>query len=252
MHFTNFGRRQFLTLAAGSLILRGQKSPSKEFEVASIKPSAPQPAGQMDMGMSIDKNIFRATGMTLKFLIEQAYDVRDFQVTGGPSWINSEQYDVNAKIEGEATPEQMRPMMQALLADRCKLQVHKDKKEMACYALMIGKSGSKLKTPEVDAEGKHKNGRMSMARGRFDGDGLPVTAIAHAVEQVLGRAVVDKTGLNGLYDFTLQWTPDEAHTDGEGASLFTALQEQLGLKLESTRAPVEILIVDRVERPTEN
>ena len=96
--------------------------PSKEFEVASIRPSAPQPAGQMSMGMSIDKGMLRATGMTAKFLIEQAYDVRDFQVTGGPSWLNSQQYDVNAKIEGEATNEQLRVMMQALLAERFQLQ----------------------------------------------------------------------------------------------------------------------------------
>jgi uncharacterized protein (TIGR03435 family) len=218
----------------------------KEFEVASIRPSAPQPAGQMSMGMSIDKGMLRATGMTAKFLIEQAYDVRDFQVTGGPSWLNSQQYDVNAKIEGEATNEQLRVMMQALLAERFQLQVHREKKEMPCYALVVAKGGSKLKAPEG------KNGRMSMARGRFDGEGLSVDAIAHAVEQVLGRAVIDQTGLKGTFDFKLEWTPDEARTESEGSSLFTALQEQLGLKLESTRGPVEILVVDRIVKASEN
>lgn len=224
----------------------------KEFEVASIHPSPPQDPGHMSIGMSIDKGLMRASGMTAKFLIEQAYDVRDFQVTGGPSWIGSQQYDINAKIDGDPTDEQMRTMMQSLLADRFQLQVHRDKKEMPCYALVVAKGGSKLKAPEPDAEGKHKDGNMSMSRGSFNGQGLPVKAIAHAVEQVLGRAVIDRTGLTGKFDFKLEWTPDEARTDGEGASIFTALQEQLGLKLESTRAPVDIVVVDRLEKPTEN
>jgi uncharacterized protein (TIGR03435 family) len=240
-----------LTLIAACTVALWGQTP-KEFEVASVRPSAPQPAGQTSMGMSMDKGMLRATGMTAKFLIEQAYDVRDFQVTGGPSWLGSQQYDVNAKIEGEPTKEQLRGMMQSLLADRFHLQVHREKKEMPCYALVVAKGGSKLKAPEPDAEGKHKSGRMSMARGRVDGDGLPVEAIAHAVEQVLGRAVIDKTGLTGDFDFKLEWTPDEARTDGEGSSLFTALQEQLGLKLESTKGPVEMLMVDRIEKASEN
>ena len=112
---------------------------------------------------------------------------------------------------------------------------------------MVAKGGSKLKAPEG------KNGRMSMARGRFDGEGLSVDAIAHAVEQVLGRAVIDQTGLKGTFDFKLAWTPDEARTESEGSSLFTALQEQLGLKLESNcRGPVEILVVDRIVKASEN
>jgi len=237
-------------IAACAATLWGQAP--KEFEVASVRPTAPQPAGQMSMGMSIDKGMLRATGMTAKFLIEQAYDVRGFQVTGGPSWMDSEQYDVNAKIEGEATNEQIRIMMRSLLADRFKLQLHREKKEMACYALVVAKGGSKLKAPEEDADGKHKSGRMSMARGRFDGDALPVEAIAHALEQVLGRAVIDRTGLTGTFDFKLEWTPDEARTESGGSSLFTAVQEQLGLKLESTRGPVEILVVDRIEKASEN
>jgi len=223
----------------------------KEFEVASIHPTPPQPPGTMSIGMSIDKGMMRATGMTLKFLIEEAYDVRDFQVIGGPSWIGSLQYDINAKVDGEPTDEQMRTMIQSLLADRFKLQVHRDKKEMPCYALVVGKAGSKLKAPEMDAEGKPK-GSMSMSRGSFTGQGMPVKAIAHAVEQVLGRAVIDKTGLTGTFDFKLDWTPDEARTDGEGSSIFTALQEQLGLRLENTRGMVDIVIVDRLEKATEN
>jgi len=239
-----------ILVAVLAVALWGQQA--KEFEVASVRPTAPQPPGQMSMGMSIDKGMLRATGMTAKFLIEQAYDVRDFQVLGGPSWMGSEQYDVNAKIEGEATNEQLRIMMQSLLRDRFQLQVPRDKKEMACYALVVAKGGSKLKVPEADSEGKHKSGRMSMARGRFDGDALPVDAIAHALEQVLGRAVIDRTGLTGAFDFKLEWTPDEARTESAGSSLFTALQEQLGLKLESTRGPVEILVVDRIEKASEN
>lgn len=224
----------------------------KEFEVASIHPSPPQEPGHMSIGMSIDKGLLRASGMTVKFLIEQAYDVRDFQVVGGPSWIGSQQYDINAKIDGNPTDEQMRVMMQSLLADRFKLQVHRDTKEMPCYALVVAKGGSKLKALEMDAEGKPKNGGMSMSRGSFTGQGLPVKAIAHAVEQVLGRAVIDRTGLTGNFDFKLEWTPDEARTDGEGASIFTALQEQLGLRLENTRGQVGIVVVDHLEKPTEN
>jgi uncharacterized protein (TIGR03435 family) len=218
----------------------------KEFEVASIHPTPPQEPGHMSIGMSIDKGMLRASGMTLKFLIEQAYDVRDFQVIGGPSWIGSLQYDINAKIDGDPTNEQMQAMMQSLLADRFKLQVHREKKEMPCYALVVGKSGSKLTKAEKEG------GNMSMSRGSFTGQGLPVKAIAHAVEQVLGRAVIDKTGLTGNFDFKLEWTPDEARTDGEGASIFTALQEQLGLRLENTRGLVDTVMVDRLEKATEN
>jgi uncharacterized protein (TIGR03435 family) len=218
----------------------------KEFEVASIHPSPPQEPGHMSIGMSIDKGLMRATGMTLKFLIEQAYDVRDFQVIGGPSWIGSLQYDINAKVDGEPTNEQMRTMIQSLLADRFKLQMHREKKEMPCYALVVGKAGSKL------TQSQKEDGGMSMSRGSFTGQGLGVEAIAHAVEQVLGRAVIDKTGLKGKFDFKLEWTPDEARTDGEGSSIFTALQEQLGLKLENTRGMVDIVVVDRLEKATEN
>ena len=250
MYFTNFGRRHFLTLAAGSLVLKGQ---SKEFEVASIKPSAPAPMGEVRMNMQITPGgRLVAEGMSAKFLIQYAYDVRDFQVTGGPSWMGALQWDINAKAESASTPDQTRMQMQALLAERFKLQFHRETKEMSTYALVVAKGGSKLKVSEVDGSDKNKGGRMSMGRGQFGGNGLPVGSIARALGQVLDHSVIDQTGLEGNYDFELKWKPEQAPPEDPGPSVFTALQEQLGLKLESTKGQVEMLIVDRIEKPADN
>jgi uncharacterized protein (TIGR03435 family) len=210
---------------------------------------------------------YTATGVTLKLLIGQAYDVREFQISGGPSWIGSDRYDINAKAEGlpdRVRPDVMRPLLRNLVEDRFKLKTHTESKEMPVYALVIGKSGSKLKASEGEP-----GPSLRMGRGQLTGKKIAMAMLAQQLSQQLGRTVIDKTGLTGDFDFVLEWTPEPGQgggafggpppppealpqADSSGPTLFTAVQEQLGLRLESQKGPVPILIIDSVEKPTEN
>lgn len=203
-----------------------------------------------------------AKNVTVRFLIQQAYGVRDFQISGGPGWIGSERYDINAKAEGATTPEQLKPLIQALLKDRFKMEMHRDTKELPMYALVVGKNGPKLQ----ESAGGGKGAMTRMGRGMINGQQMAMTMLATQLSQQLGRSVTDKTGLKGQYDIKLEWTPDEsqgpgpkegggeaaAPIDSSGPSIFTALQDQLGLKLEGQKGPVEIIVIDRIEKATEN
>jgi len=260
---------------------------SASFEVASIKPNH---SGERRFFVSWQPGRFNATGMTLKFLITLAYDVKDFQVLGGPGWVNSERYDIDAKEpdsiaqELDKLPrEQRQPladsMLQSLLADRFQLKLTRGTKDMPAYALVVAKSGSKLQEAKpVDTQpeapsgpGGHPHGpMMRMGRGEINGQGVELSFLASVLSQQLGRTVLDKTGLTGNYDLALKWTPEQGEgmmmggpgggpppdgappVDASGPSIFTALQEQLGLKLEATKAPAEVLTIDHVERPSEN
>jgi uncharacterized protein (TIGR03435 family) len=268
--------------------LAQMRSPS--FEIASIKPNR---SGDLRMMISSQPGRYTVTGVTTKLLLEQAYDVKDFQISGGPNWVNSDRYDVDAKAEDSVVTElqklplnqreeQQRAMIQSLLAERFKLEVSHTTKELPVYALVVAKTGPKLheaKTGDTYPNGiKGPDGRpvggagmMRMGPGQLIGQGLPMASLAELLSQQLGRTVMDKTGLKGNYDFTLQWTPDQRPAampvgpvggssgadavpppDSSGPSIFTALQEQLGLKLESTKGPVDIIVIDHIERPSEN
>lgn len=262
-------RRQMLTIAAGAVVLKGQ-----EFEAASIKPSAPAAMGNIRVGMQMmPGGRISMSGVTVKLLIQQGYGVRDFQIVGGPPWLGSERYDITAKPEAAATQDQVKVMIQALLKDRFQLQFHRETKELPTYALVVAKGGPKLKAAEVSAGGGEGGGRgggrgqmRMMGRGHFDAQGVPVSALATFLSNALGRSVIDKTGLQGDYDLKLDWTPDEAQggpmrvaggdsaapADNNGVSIFTALQDQLGLKMESTKGPVEILVIEKAEKASEN
>jgi uncharacterized protein (TIGR03435 family) len=254
--------------AAGAVVMKGQ--PAQEFEVASIKPSAPMAMGMMRVGVQMAPGgRLTTTGTSARFLIQQAYGVRDFQIVGGPAWLGSERYDITAKAAGPATPDQVKQMIQALLADRFKFQFHRETKELPTFALVVAKGGSKLKKAEVgDDGGEKKGGMMRMGRGMLDSQGIAMSGLANQLAQILGRSVIDKTELQGSYDIKLQWTPEEgeggmmaqaaqamhpeAVPDASGPTLMMALQDQLGLKLEATKGPVEIITVDRIEKPSEN
>jgi uncharacterized protein (TIGR03435 family) len=246
------------------LLALGGAVAQQTFEVASIKPNAAsdnrimigiQPGGR-----------FTATGITVKHLIREAFNVRDFQISGGPGWIGSERYDVNAKAEGAADripPEQLRPMLRALLEERFQLKVHEETREMPVYALVVAKNG-----PKLTASTSERGPMIRMGRGQLDVKKAPMTMLAQQLSQQLGRNVIDQTDLRGDYDFLLQWTPEPGQgggpfggppapdalpaADTSGPTLFTALQEQLGLRLESQRGSVPIIIIDRIEKPTEN
>lgn len=255
------------------------------FEVASIKPN--KSAIRMTRFFFTPDGL-SATNVTLEALIQMSYRVQDFQISGGPKWANSEHYDIEAKVDSSAVEElkklsfeQRRLMVQSLLADRFKLALHSETKELPVYALVIGKSGLKLqeaKPGDTYPNGIHGPdghaggaGLMHMQRGQLTAQALPMEELTQLLSQQLGRTVLDKTGLTGKYDFTLKWTPEEIHApmskgpegggqgpdspsqpDSSGPSIFTAIQEQLGLKLESQKGPVEVLVIDRAETPSEN
>jgi uncharacterized protein (TIGR03435 family) len=199
-------------------------------------------------------------------LITFAYDLHARQITAEPSWLDSDKYDILAEPEAEGSPnrKQLAATIQKLLADRYKLSFHRDKKELSVYAIVVGKTGPKLSKSESDPNGLpsllFRGLGVLPVRNATIGDFATVMQAA-----VLDRPVADQTGLTGKYDFMLTWTPDETQFAGLGArvppptdkadappDLFTAVQQQLGLKLEPTKAPVDVLAIDRVEKPSEN
>jgi bla regulator protein blaR1 len=245
----------------GSAIACAQTQP--KFEVASIKPSNSadhrlrfdiQPGGRVT-----------AANFTLKRLIQQAYGIKDFQITGGPGWIGSDPFDITAKAEVSTTNyEQIKLMLQLLLAERFRLAMRHDTREMAVYALLVNKNGPKFK--EATQSGP---GMTILRRGRLIAKSTDMPTLADDLSNFLGRVVVDHTALSGSYDVKLEWQPDENQVamfqsmgvpegfgapppDGHLPSIFAALQEQLGLKLESQKGPVEMFTIEGVERPSEN
>jgi len=254
------------------------------YEVASIKPNK---SGDNMVRMMIRPDGLSATGATLDMLIQNAYGVRYFQISGSPSWFKSERYDIEAKMDGSVVEElrklsddqretETRRMLQALLADRFQLKLHSDTKQLAVYALVPAKNGPKLQAAKAGDtypngfKGPDGGGGAGMifmegSGGPVTGQGVPIADLVRLLSQQLGRTVLDKTGLTGKYDFTLKWTPDENQgppgppgadnappPDSSGPSIFTAVQEQLGLKLESQKGAVKILVVDHGEKPSEN
>jgi uncharacterized protein (TIGR03435 family) len=233
------------------------QSPAPAFEVASIKIS-PQFMNWSGF-RSPGAGRFEASHATLRAMAAYAYDVRDFYVSGGPGWAGTDRFEIEAKAEDNATPAQMRLLLRALLEERFKLTVHRETKEATVYQLVAVKGGPKLQ------EGRGDGFISFGGRGEVSGHGATTKDLAGYLQTLLGQPVLDKTGLAGKYDFKLTWTPDETQTGRPGAgtaaggaanesgpAIFTALQEQLGLKLESAKAPVEMLVIDRAEKPSEN
>ena len=274
-------------------------APIPPFEVVSIKPNH---SGDLMTRVDAPKGRFIATSITAKMLIAWAYagislPLQDNQLSGGPSWINSERYDIDAKLDDSEVeplqklpPEQrilqIRLRVQSLLADRFKLRVRDETKELPVYALVIAKNGPRLQ--EAKPGDTYPNG-IKDPDGRAHGDLVSVVPIEAGQLKLIGQAipiktlvymlmglhlldgtVLDQTGLKGTYDIALQWTPDQSQaafkgpeggkpgtdkappTESTGPSIFTAIQEQLGLKLESTKAPVDVVVIDHIERPAEN
>jgi bla regulator protein blaR1 len=192
----------------------------------------------------------------LSDLITYAYDIKDYELFGEPHWANIDRYDISANAADGAplTRDAARPMMRALLEDRFHLKVHTEMKEMPVYALVVAKGGPKFKE---SAPGTER--RLFLQSERR---GLVMTVTSGDMAQLAGqfskrnnvdRPVVDKTGLTGMYDYKLEWGDDTATSaDGGAMSIFTALQEQLGLKMEPTKTPVQVLILDHAEKPSEN
>jgi uncharacterized protein (TIGR03435 family) len=247
-----------LSLAPG---IYGQESPAT-FDVASVKPSG----GLGGLTRYLPNGGIQFTGVTFKVLVEIAYGIRPFQVIGGPGWIDIDGFDIDARppmdSANPADPatlsrEQRKvgERLRSLLADRFGLTIHRESREQPLYILVAANRGPKLKE---SAEGKNF---VRTGRGSITGQSVDLRMLVLNLSNVLDRQVIDKTGLTGSYDFELKWAPDIGSSgpggplppsDTHGPSLFTALSDQLGLKLESTKGPVPVWVIDGVQKPSLN
>lgn len=228
----------FVCLAAS---LQAAQSPA--FEAASIRPSSP--IGGVS-SMHLTPGRISMENVSLKKMLLNAYaipDDREYMIAG-PDWLGSLHFDVVATFDSGAGETQVRAMLQQMLTDRFRLAAHKESRQMPLYSLAVAKGGSKIHAVE-DGQGKTSGGP-----GHFVASKTTIQHFADLLAKQLGAPVTNATGLEGVYDFTLDWS---AADNGDGPSIFTALQEQLGLKLESTKGPLEVVIVDHMEKtPTEN
>ena len=234
-----------LSIAMASLMLAQAK-----FEVASIKPTTTQGSFTINFPPG---DRFSGKNLTIQNLLRIAYGVKDYQISGGPGWINSAGFDIEARADasaGEVPREQVLKMIQSLLTDRFLLSLHRETQQFPIYNLVVGKTGIRMQTADSGAEpDRTLKMRQLIARK------TSMTNLASLLEFDLKRPVRDETGLKGEFAFTLEWAQGLGESDAgqsSGPSLFTAVQEQLGLKLESARGPVEVLVIDHLEKPSEN
>jgi uncharacterized protein (TIGR03435 family) len=274
-----------------------------QFEVASIKVHPP-PFTQITI--TNQNGRFLATGFSLRMLVGRGYGVPELRVFGGPAWVESERYDIEAKAPAGGGPQSLPPMIKALLEERFQLKAHKETRDLPVYELVVARGGSKLKLsedqnptppapppPGGDARGRGDAlrggptglrgtpppvgqcqpgpvppGFFGGGRGCLQGSAIPLTTLTNSLQNQLGRPVIDKTGLTGRFDIKLEWMPGGEQAPGpfgpnpdapppppadlSGPSIFTALQEQLGLRLESTKGAVEVVVIDSAEKPSEN
>jgi uncharacterized protein (TIGR03435 family) len=263
IHQLGLGRKTVLALAgamavAGPVAIGIMAQSQPAFEAASIKPSRPETPERLRF---MPGGGITGGNVNLKWLMQMAYRIKDFQVSGGPGWIGSEGYDVIAKATGNPTQDQTRLMVRTLLAERFKLSFHREMRELPVYSLVVAKSGPKLQ--EVKREAGPGDGGFGWGPGRIDGKLVSMQAFAELLSTVLKRIVIDRTGIQGNFDFNFLYTPEgyqpreagnpnEGRPDPNGPSMFTAIQEQLGLKLEPGKAPVEIFVIDHAEKASEN
>jgi uncharacterized protein (TIGR03435 family) len=231
---------------------RGQAPAKLEFEVATVKPSQ---SGEGGAAIRIlpGGQTYLLTNITLKNMIFVAYDVTPDRVSGGPNWTDSGRFDVEGKTDHATNRPERMQLLQALLADRFKLVLRRQSKEVPVYALIVDKSGSKLR----ENTDKGLSQMSPIARGQINFHNIPMQVLTgQFLTGASGRPVADETGLKGSYDFDLKYTPDQqggaAPSDPPFPDLFTALREQLGLRLESQKGPVDFLIIDHAERPSDN
>jgi uncharacterized protein (TIGR03435 family) len=279
-----------------TLVFAQPKPATPTFEVASVKAAPPANGNMIRVRMGGDAGRLDYNNVTLRDCVRMAYRVKDYQITG-PDWLTAERYDLVAKLPVGASRDQVPEMMQALLAERFKLSLHRETKDLPVYALVVGKGGLKIKPAEDDATPPGPppgpgasfgpfgagRGRVEVGLGSLDIKHMAIATFADLLSRQMDRPVVDMTELKGNYDIKLKFTPEPgmmqrglfgavmpppggapqggapppSPADGVSTaaapSIFTAVQEQLGLKLEGRKAPIEILVIDHAEKvPTEN
>jgi uncharacterized protein (TIGR03435 family) len=243
------------------------------FDVAAIHIHLPEPHEHSSIWSSPNDGEFRTANVTLKLLLQFAFTLPEAQILGGPNWVNSTRFDINAKsnsavdaqmhgLTNDVASLQKQRMIQALLADRFRLAAHLETRELPTYALVAARGGPTFLQSKADGTSINAGNGKIKVEGGID----TVELLAEQLATQVGRPVVDKTGITGKYQLSLNWTPDEpaasplngsagstpAPPYDSGPSIFTALQEQLGLKLEPQKGPVQVLVIDHVELPTEN
>jgi uncharacterized protein (TIGR03435 family) len=232
-----------LTLClSGMLTLQTAVQP--KFEVASIKPGDPN---SPHTGADSDNDRLTLTNVTLKRCIMTAYRIGPNQIVGGPNWLDSDRYVIAAKAEQAAHDDVMMLMLQSLLAERFKLVLHRETQVGEAYAMEVAKGGAKMEKAETNGDSTNS------FRGRLEAKGTTMARLAEVLSRQMDLPVVDQTKLEGAFNFTLKWQPENngaaAETVDALPSIFTALQEQLGLRLRATKAPIEMLVIVRAEHP---
>jgi uncharacterized protein (TIGR03435 family) len=222
------------------------------FEAASIKPNTSL-SGHSSSHITNGEVFMR--NVSLKGCIQMAYHIAEGRLAG-PDWLSTTSFDIVAKPPAGSPKDQYREMMQALLADRFKLAIHHESKMLPAFALLVGKNGPRMQPGE--AGGPH----VDVENNKMTARGMTMANLAETLSRHLDRPVVDKTGLNGFFDLQLEWSPEEKPADEKsaaaaplppGPTIFTAVQQQLGLKLEAQKLPIDVIVVDHMERvPTEN
>jgi uncharacterized protein (TIGR03435 family) len=261
-----------ITCACGQQGATAPASPvAPAFDVAAIHRHIPEPHEHNSITSSPFDGHFKAENISAIMLIHWAYEIPEMRILGAPTWAGSTYFNIDAKadpsideqlhhLSSDAGRKQKEQMVQALLADRFKLAMHPETRELPIYALVVAKGGPKLGIAQQDGT------TVNHGRDHIEVQGSnSVALIAEELSKDVGRPVVDKTGISGRYDIKLHWTPDDSPTpkpngadgdsaaaDSAGPSIFTAIQEQLGLKLESQKGPVQVLVIDHIEMPSEN
>jgi uncharacterized protein (TIGR03435 family) len=243
-----------------------------EFEVISVKPDK----GGRGSGARFQADGLIVVGMSVHDMLVEAFHVFDDQVVNEPAWVKTEPWDIDAKVGGDDVAalqklsfDQRAGMFQQIVLERFGLKMHHETRELPVYALVVAKGGAKMAAakpfPNPPAVAKNGPGRLTMTgRGKLEAEGTAMPYVATMLENEVHRKVVDRTGLAGAWDFKLTWTPDQPGNEGAGSaalpaapdesapSIFTAVQEQLGLKLEASKGPVDVIVVDRIQRPEAN
>jgi uncharacterized protein (TIGR03435 family) len=245
-------------------VLFAQVATAPAFEVASVKRNN-STAGRSEFNVTPDG--VTITNYRLRYLIPNVYNIAFYQIAGAPPWLDSNKYDIIARAPKGSSKEQLGLMMQRLLVDRFGLKFHRERKEVQGYALVLAKDGPKLTIEKKPDQPGKDDGRVGAGRGMARGHMVSSEVFAQTLSIFLERPVLDQTGIDGLFNFELRWTPDELEpqlggaaapgvapaADPAGPSLLAALQEQLGLKLVRQRSEVEMFVIDRLqETPTEN
>lgn len=263
--------RATLLVIGSAAVFSAQVPPQPAFEVASVKRNV-SGEGRFEQRL-LPGGRYVANNIPLRMLIMRAYRLLEFRLTGGPAWINSERYDIVGLAPGATNPDDITPRLQSLLAERFRLVLHTERQEVSVFWLVLanknGRFGPKFRRSTADCPllAPPPACTMRLTASSAVTGGSPMIAFVNVLSQLTQKIVIDRTGLTGLFEADLRWMPDGPPTgtpappggietrpgyDSNAPPLTTALQEQLGLKLESRKSLVDLLVIDRIEHPTEN